>query len=47
MIRSSAAALAAALWVALNDCGSVDAARRSVAGFAAPDVEVAALELLH
>lgn len=37
---------AAVLWVALADTGSVDAARRALSGFAAADVEQAALGLL-
>ena len=37
---------AAVLWDALADTGSIGAARHALAGFAAPDVEAAALELL-
>jgi predicted short-subunit dehydrogenase-like oxidoreductase (DUF2520 family) len=37
---------AAALWVALTDTKSIDAARRALEGFAAPHVQADALELL-
>jgi hypothetical protein len=39
--------VASALYVALTTTTSIDGAKRALAGFAAPDVEAAAIELLH
>ena len=44
--RTSQRRAAAALYVALTETSTIDGARRALAGFAAPDVEAAALELL-
>jgi hypothetical protein len=45
--RSPERRAAAALWVALTDTGTIAAARRALSGFATPEVERAAVELLH
>jgi hypothetical protein len=45
--RTPARRAAAALYVALTDTGTVAAARRALASFATPEVQAAALELMH
>jgi hypothetical protein len=39
--------VAVALYTALTTTTSIDGAKRALAGFAAPDVQTAAIELLH
>lgn len=45
--RSAERRAAAALWVALTDAATIAAAKRALAGFASPEVEAAAIQLLH
>jgi hypothetical protein len=45
--RSPERRAAAALYYALTDTGTIAAARRALASFATPEVERAAVELLH